>query len=639
MSSTSLSHSVKKTCDTLKQSAANQIIDYEQRFSCLKNLYDSLLRILIRTQFNPKTALVTAQSFFGSDAVRFAAIDGTLYSRPIFDMVIFFGGAYAATGTVKFSEKSIPKVEYDKKTIQQNMGISSIVPVYINEIPDVDHTFSAHEQPNEVNPAKMSTDEDVINNSFIANALMTFSEYYLAYKLAANDEEKTRIILLDRSLSTDHASLLYETRKFTFWKDKSSILGYRTKNEDASFDMNDLYISRQHIINQKLQLPPPRANYLRHAIINLAIERQSLTSTQLKSFFGILDEKRQQKVAAALNNLVRKQILNEKNGIFKINQKYVTSWERTKKLTTEIGDQLFSLEAKNCKTSTCMKILANDREQWLTTLDISFLTLFALQMLVEECWKRHILLLGVTKDTTARDFKRQLVPILHNRGLLENSLKSDALQKLPNTDRMILQSASMLNPDNLQPPWSLIEYDSAFRSAISDTRNGEDHLVGVIKNRINLEKVFLKTYLQLSQARSNNLLRSNVLLVDRLVYPEYDYSPENIQQFWNRLSDGSEEPLEMVLFKDRTACNKIQDLVMNLLIAMTPSNIPEAFGHNKPLFIADKIAKWNYSQAKRIVDTTATWMLNNQKLRKFIFYMSTFRERRTSIEATRREKS
>jgi hypothetical protein len=37
------------------------------------------------------------------------------------------------------------------------------------------------------------------------------------------------------------------------------------------------------------------------------------------------------------------------------------------------------------------------------TLDIAFLTLFALQMLMEECWKKNILLVGVTKDTAARD--------------------------------------------------------------------------------------------------------------------------------------------------------------------------------------------------------------------------------------------
>jgi len=61
------------------------------------------------------------------------------------------------------------------------------------------------------------------------------------------------------------------------------------------------------------------------------------------------------------------------------------------------------------------------------------------------------------------------------------------------------------------------------------------------------------------------------------------------------------------------------------------------FLKNKPLFIADKVAKWNYSQFKRIVDTTAEWIFNNHKLRKFIFYMNTFRERRASIEAARRE--
>jgi hypothetical protein len=83
--------------------------------------------------------------------------------------------------------------------------------------------------------------------------------------------------------------------------------------------------------------------------------------------------------------------------------------------------------------------------------------------------------------------------------------------------------------------------------------------------------------------------------------------------------------------------NKLQNLVMILLVAMAPTNIPEAFGHNKALLIADKIAKWNYNQFKSVVDTTATWILNNHKLRKFIFYMSTFRERRASIEHARRE--
>ncbi|MBC7131158.1 hypothetical protein H5T51_08125, partial [Candidatus Bathyarchaeota archaeon] len=276
-------------------------------------------------------------------------------------------------------------------------------------------------------------------------------------------------------------------------------------------------------------------------------------------------------------------------------------------------------------------------EHWLTTLDLAFLTLFTLHMLMEECWNRRILLIGITKDTAARDFKRQLLPIMHNNDLLSAPISQEALEKLPNTDRMILQSASILNAEKIQPPWCLIEYDSAFRTMIPDKKGRKGYVSGAIKNKIGLERVFLKTYVQLSQAKTDPMLRSNVLLVDRLVYPEYDYKPEHLVEFWNELSDGTKEPVEVILYINKDVPNKLQDLMMSILIAMAPSNIPEAFGHNTPLFIADKIAKWNYSQFKRVVDTTAEWLLNNHKLRKFVFYMSTFRERRAIIEAARRE--
>jgi hypothetical protein len=633
----SLSDAVKRTCATLKQGATKQVMDYEQRFSVLKNLYDELLANLVKAGFNPKEAWETATEFFGSTTVRFAGVDGTLYSRPLFDMVIFFGGAYAATGTITFSENAEPQVKYDAKTMQQNMGISSVVPIYINEIPDVDHTFSAPEQPSEINPAKPLTDEEIANNSLIANAIMTFSEYYLAYKLAADPNQNTRVILMDRSLSTERASLLYETRKTYFWNAKSSILGYRPSNDDSPIDKNDLTIARQHVFNQALALPPPRADYLRYAITCLAEQKQNLTAKQILSEFGITDDKRARRVERALKNLTEKQILTEKNGGYTLNPKYVSSWERIKKLTTTIGDNLFFAKTTETETASSMKIVKNGKEHWLTTLDIAFLTLFALQMLMEECWRKHILLVGVTKDTAARDFKRQLIPILHNENLLKTRMRSNALRELPNTDRMILQSASIFNTEKIRPPWSLIEYDSAFRSMQPDRQSRKGYVSGAIKNKISLEKAFLKTYVQLSQAKTDPLLRSNVLLVDRLAYPEYDCKPESTVKFWNELSDGTKEPVEIILYVDRTVPNKLQNLVMSVLVAMAPANIPEAFGHNKALFIADKIAKWNYSQFKCVVDTTAVWILNNHKLRKFIFYMSTFRERRASIEQARRE--
>jgi hypothetical protein len=610
-----------------------QVLDYEQRFSSLRNFYESLLSRLIKMDFSPREAYETAKEFFGATSVRFAGIDGTMYSRPLFDLVVFFGGAYASTGTITFHEDGLPTVEYDERTAQHGAGISSVVPIYVNEIPDVDQTFFEVSQPDEVSLAKPLTEESIINNATVANWIMTFAEYYLAYKLATDTEQKFRIILLDRSLSIERASLLYDTSKRALWEAKSNILGYKIDGEPI--DMNELTIARHLICNELLGLPPPRADYIRYAIIDLLKRKGSMSKKQMIAEFGITDEKRAKRVERSLKSLLKKGFLNEKNEIYTLNTKYARTWERVKKLVTNIGDRFFFTE--NPETANLMKIVKDGKEHWLTTLDIAFLTLFTLHMLMEECWSRHVLLIGVTKDTAARDFKRQLIPIMRNNDLLNANVSREELEKLPNTDRMILQSASILNADKVKPPWSLIEYDSAFRTMVLDKQNRKGYVSGAIKNKIGLEKTFLKTYVQLSQAKTDPMLRSNVLLVDRLVYPEYDYKPENIVEFWNELSDGTKEPVEVILFMDKDVSNKMQNLTMNILVAMAPSNIPEAFGHNTPLFIADKIAKWNYSQFKRVVDTTAEWILNNHKLRKFIFYMSTFRERRTAIEAARRE--
>ena len=601
----------------------------------MKNIYDELLADLIRPGYDPEEAWKTAREFFGSNSVRFAGVDGTMYSHPLFDMVIFFGGAYAATGTVTFLENAEPQVEYDSKTIQQSTGISSVVPMYVNEIPDVDQAFFASGQPDEISPSKTLTDQGIVDNATIANSIMTFSEYYLAYKLATDPNHETRIILLDRSLSTERASLLYDTGKADFWTAKSAILGH--KIGDVAIDVNDLTIARQYVCNRGLGLPPKRADHLRHAIINLAAQKTTVTAEQVLLEFGIADARRARRVERALKNLAKKGILTESDGVYGLTQKYASTWERMKILTVNVGDGLFFAKSTDKEAASSMRIVKDGKEHWLTTLDIAFLTLFTLQMLMEECWRKRILLIGVTKDTAARDFKRQLVPIMHNEGMLKTRLQRDALQELPNTDRMILQSASIFSLEQVKPPWSLIEYDSAFRTMLPDRQNRVGYVSGAIKNKISLERAFLKTYVQLSQAKTDPMLRSNVLLIDRLAYPEYDCKPESLARFWNELSDGTREPVETILFRDNAVPNRMQNLAMSVLVAMAPANIPEAFGHNKALFIADKIAKWNFSQFKCVVDTTATWILNNHKLRKFIFYMSTFRERRASFEQARRE--
>ncbi len=635
MSSSPLSNRIKRTSDLLRLGSYGQVAEYENRFQSLRTLFERLLSDLIISDFNNELAYETAKHIFGSSTIRFAGIDGTMYSRPLFDLIIFFGGAYASTGTITFTENSKPAIEYDTKTLSHLAGISSVVPVYINEVPEIDQAFFDQEQPSELTVNKKLVDEEIMSNATIANWIMTFAEYYLAYKFASDPNQNTRLILLDRTLSAERASLLYDTSKREFWKAKSALLGL--KIDSQPIDINDITLGRQQIINPNLKIPPARADYLRYAIIDIIQQKGPLTKNQIQAELVMQDEKRFKRVERYLKSSVKENILIEKEGTYAINPKYISTWTRLKKLVTSMGDRFFYEQKPEAMTeSNLMKIQKDGEEQWLTTLDIAFLTLFTLHMLIEKCWKNQILLLGITKDTAARDFKRQLIPILRREGLLKASITPKELEELPNTDRMILQSTSLFNPDKVKVPWTLIEYDSAFKTMIPDPQNGKGYVLGARKNRISQEKTFLKTYIQLSQAHSDPLLRSNVLLIDRLAHPEYDYTENSAVRFWNEFGS-AKEPIEILLYRNSTTPNSLQNLIMVILTAMTSPSIPEAFGHNKPLFIADKIAKYNYGQFKRIADSTATWILNNNKLRKFIFYMSTFRERRSAIEATRRE--
>ena len=93
MSSSFLTRRIKRTSDLLKMGALDQVSEYEERFQSLSDLYDRLLSDFIVSKFSFQGAYETVEEFFGSSRVRFAAVDGTMYSRPLFDLMIFFGGA------------------------------------------------------------------------------------------------------------------------------------------------------------------------------------------------------------------------------------------------------------------------------------------------------------------------------------------------------------------------------------------------------------------------------------------------------------------------------------------------------------------------------------------------------------------
>jgi hypothetical protein len=607
----------------------DQIESYRTRFETLEGMYERVFASLIKSNFDPKSAHETAKKFFGTDRVTFAAVDGTEYARPLFDLVVFFGGSYAARGTISYADKGPPTVDYEDHFLKSGRALSSCVPVYVNEVPEIDQSFIQPGEVSEISLTRPLTDEAIANNSTVANWIMTFSEFYLAYRLA-REENGPRILLLDRSLATMLASLIYDTSRRKLWTTNGALFGFDI--DGIPLDVNDLAYARHHLDNSLLDLPPPRGDYLRYRCL-LEIERSGpLTLAALCPNLGIKGNDRQKRVERFLQKSVKEGFLEETVGTFSLRDRYRKTWPRIRKLVETLGRRMFEEQPKQ----NPLRVMKKGDLHWLTTQDLAFLTLFTLNLLVEECWNKRILLLGLTKDTAARDLKNHVLPVMVSNDLWKSDLTQEQLSRIPNTDRMLLQTLSVFNHDAIPVPWSLVEYDSAFLMIVPDFQKRKGYVAGAIRNKIIPERLFLKSYIQLSQTAYDPQLRSNVLLLDRLAYPEFDLRPEAQVGFAHSYGS-ADEPVKPIIFQTNKMINPIQELVLLTLASMTSNSVPELFGHNKPLFIADKVAKWHNEEMRRIIDTTGKWLMNSPKLRHFVFYMSTFRERRSETESARRD--
>lgn len=616
-----LTPQIKRISKILKVNSEKEIKEYSKKFKIVVDLYDKFLKNMIKTRIPSDRLGEFAAKFFGNNEVKFVAIDGTEIAREVADLILFFGGAYSVTGTIKFENRKIPQVSYSKDLFTTGKSISACIPVYINEVYEIDDEFSPEgEEEFNITPE----DTHVIDNSQISLWMMHFAEYFLAYKMVT--EEGVKIVLMDRNLPGDQAGFISKTSKRDFW-DKLTILGMEV--DGIRIDKNHLEIIRYGLFNQKLNTIPPRGDYLKFRILfELESSDSPLSVDEICERLEIPEE-RKERVKRALSSWKEKGVIVEENGKYRVDENYKNVWEKIKKLVVEIGEQIFLSE----EYSKVLKIEKNGKLYWLTTLDLAFLTLVIFYSLLEECWKRKVLLIGLVKDTCAREFKNHLIPILQNSGVIERYLKPEDISNLPNTDRMLLQSVSILNYEKFSPPWCTIEYDSSFITIVPEEGN---YVRGAIRNKISPERIFLKSYVQLVQSKRDPKIRSNVLALTRLIYPEFDYSEDKVLHLKNRYSKTIEEPVDVIIYKNNQIENPVQDLVMGILISMIDSTILEVFGHNKPLFVADKIAKWHVALFIKVIESLELWIKEHPDLREFIFYMSTFRKRRWEIERFRR---
>ena len=607
---------MKRLGQILRDGAEDQVGESESRLGTASESYWPLIRKLMISDFSLERSYSMAHKIFETDSARFAAVDGSLDQKLLGGLAVFWAGSYASTGTITYQRDDPPEVHYDTGFVEKGEGLASCVPIYVDSIPEVDPQARLSETGSQLTISRPTSEQDTVDNSTIASWIMLFSELYLAYKLAKSGDY--RIILLDRSLSGTFSSLMYDTSKRAYWKRQCAICTLDIDN--LPLDEPELAYGRYHDLDLAGTLPA-RGDYLRYAGI-LLLQRvgKPLGLNEIATQLDCTSEDRLGRLTRYLKKSVEEGYIQESDGKYSLNPRYANSWNRIRQLVELFGIRFFTSGNGNPLQ------IKNEETRWMTTLDLAFLCLFTLNLLVEESLRRSILLVGITKDTTARDLINHLIPVCLSQGIWK-----DEVGHVATTDRMLLQAVSMYHHAEVQVPWASIEYDTAFQTIVPDFQHRDGYVSGAVQNRIILEQRFVKSYIQLDKAKSDDQFRSNVLFIDRLYHKDLENAPTlDLKHDYTAI-----ESVQPVLWGSNDAHNPIQELLMVTLKAMTQQSLPEVFGHNKPLFIADKIAKAQRDRASEIVSATGHWLSTHPKLRKFSFYMNTFRSRRSEVEHAR----
>ncbi len=626
---------LKQTGDLLLGGAQKQVKDYRGKFEGLKGSYDEFVSKLLISYGSKTFNTKFVDGFFGSRKLRFAGIDGTVLKHDVFDLLIFFAGAYPAFGELEIANSGEAEVSYDEKYLEHGVGVSSVLPVYISEVPQIDQTLLVRSEDGEIDHSASYSDSWVVDNSAFADFMMGLAEFFLAYQLVSS-ENPVNILLVDRVFSSEVASFYAETSNFRLDLDhECGLIGYKINGRP--FSKTEWVFARKLFGNLSAGTPPARGEFLLPRIIFelMQADGNSLNRDELIQKLGLDNEFRQARLDKELKNGIKgtgdtEGIIVRNKEYFVLKPQYRDLKSRIKHLVKEVCGRIFSTDP-NVGYEDRFKI----SNRWLTTNDLAFLSLASLYLTVEECWEKRILLVGVAKDTSARDLKRQVLPVLNYVGRFKGGF-TDKREDTPDTDRMILQWISLHERARLKVPWSTVEYDTAFKTIVPHFDREPGLVSGARRNQISLEKTFLKAYFQLCQAVSEPKLRSNVLLYDRLVYPDFETNKATkitLKHDYEKRPDFP-EPVEVVFFEGQE--NPVQAFIIPLFSIMTSMSIPELFGHLKPLYVADKVAKYHFTEVKGMIESTGNWLMNRPDLREFLFYLSSFRERRSSVEQSRR---
>jgi hypothetical protein len=547
-----------------------------------------------------------AREFFGTDRVSYVAIDGTEDETQRLDILVFYTGAFGYLGDVTFGEETTAST--DPVNLADPAEVSTAVPL-------TEENFSSV-------LGKQTEAGIEIDLSKLPSSLMRFAEYFLAWKTVETNNN-VRIIIMDRTISADIAHTVWKSEEF-LESGKPVLQEIETLfGKPSNFDLE---LARLLVPNKKLEIPPARSHLLRYVAINKLFEKE-LSPLHLLQAIGA-ETGRLEKLEKILKKWDAKYgIFESKDGNYKLKDGVSKFWDRVFAASHVLANHIF----EPGKDEHPLRITIKGKEKWISADDIDYLTLIFAYALLKKAWEKRILLIGIAKDTGASELTSSVLKTLNNAGILKLKRKLPAFT----SDKVLLQTNSIINCDGLKTPWRTFEYDVCFRTIAPEDKasltEGQAFVKGNFKNVISTERMFVKAYVQLWSSKENPLVRSYVFAYDRPCYPEYDCFDE--VELLNEDSKILEKILPVVHLKHES---KVAHLTMGVLESMCKEVVPEALGHNYPLFLADKKAKAAIQIARAAFLAAVDLEMARNTIDHQSLFGPKFREYRRQIESKRR---
>jgi len=637
----------EKLIRVVQDATKNLLHSFRDKANALHDCSEDV-RLLIREGYDKEIAYITALNLFGKNITSFLAIDGTESQDQQLDMMIFYAGAFGYIGKLHFNDSTNGCSFDEPLPIEGSLGLSTAVAI--------------HEQDSASVAGKLTEGGLEVDSERLPSALMQLSEYYMAVK-TINENSDIQIIILDRTLAGDLAHLIWSVAK-TMEEDESCIL----QGMDTQYGKVtglDLELTRMLHANEDLKIPSARSQLIKYAALNKLLQSQDqepgedsmlvsrsqsimdkrISYKDLLTAIGA-DRNRLEKLQKDMSKLNKRYSFLDGDQMYSLKSHMSGYWERVFSAAMEVCDHIFNTPANE------HPLILSDPEnirktRWITVYDIDYLVLVMIYALLHAAWEKNILVIGIIKDISSAEMMKTVIPILQSTGMA--ALKS----KLPslNSDKSLLQTASIVNAESMAAPWRTFEFDACFRTVVpphvhtldeiyptqgmNDKRiEHEVNVTGAFKNLISGERMFVKSYIQLWSSKNDPSVRSHVFSYDRPCYPKFDLKKE--LTLIHR--DGKVlEKIEPILHFRQDS--DLSHLVMDILCSMSLEVIPECLGHNYPLFLADKKAKSVLEETRRAYLSAVSFEMANSEFNQQILYDTRFREYRSQVESLRRSKN